>query len=304
MIGYFLRHAQVLLASLGQLARAPGSTLMTVCAIGITLALPTLLYLLVDNIETMSRSWGGRVQVSIFLKQNVSMEDAQSLQQDVLRKSEIQSSQLITADQALAEFKTQSGFGRALDLLGENPLPASIVVRFNDEYSNPAIIEELLAGLQTRPEVDFAQWDMAWVQRLYVILKLVQRAVFVLAALLGLAVVIIISNTIRLAILSRRDEIEIMKLIGATDRFIRRPFLYGGAIQGLLGALLAMVVVSVSLQLLDGPVVELVALYRGNFVTSGISGRTLSILLVTGCGLGWLAARATVGRYLRQIEPK
>jgi len=304
LIGYFLRHAQVLLASLGQLARAPGSTLMTVCAIGITLALPTLLYLLVDNIETMSRSWGGRVQVSIFLKQNVSMEDAQSLQQDVLRKSEIQSSQLITADQALAEFKTQSGFGRALDLLGENPLPASIVVRFNDEYSNPAIIEELLAGLQTRPEVDFAQWDMAWVQRLYVILKLVQRAVFVLAALLGLAVVIIISNTIRLAILSRRDEIEIMKLIGATDRFIRRPFLYGGAIQGLLGALLAMVVVSVSLQLLDGPVVELVALYRGNFVTSGISGRTLSILLVTGCGLGWLAARATVGRYLRQIEPK
>jgi cell division transport system permease protein len=304
LIGYFLRHAQVLLASLGQLARAPGSTLMTVCAIGITLALPTLLYLLVDNIEAMSRSWQGRAQVSVFLKQTVSTKDAQSLQQDLLRRAEIQSSQLITADQALTEFKTQSGFGRALDLLGENPLPASIVIHFNNDHSHPSIIEGLVVELQSRPEVDLAQWDMAWVQRLHVILKLVQRAVFVLAALLGLAVVIIISNTIRLAILNRRDEIEIMKLIGATDGFIRRPFLYGGVIQGLLGALCAIAIVSVCIQLLDGPVVELVALYHGNFATSGITGRTLSILLVTGCGLGWLAARAAVGRYLRQIEPK
>ena len=183
-------------------------------------------------------------------------------------------------------------------------MPASIVIHFNDGHSHPSIIEALVSELQTRPEVDLAQWDMAWVQRLHVILKLVQRAVFVLAALLALAVVIIISNTIRLAILNRRDEIEIMKLIGATDRFIRRPFLYGGVIQGLLGALCAMAIVSVCLQLLDGPVVELVALYHGDFAATGITGRTLSLLVVTGCGLGWLAARAAVGRYLRQIQPK
>lgn len=304
MIGYFLRHAQVLLASLGQLARAPGSTVMTVCAIGITLALPTLLYLMVDNIKSMSHSWQGRPQVSVFLKQHVSTEGIESLQRNLLERAEIKSSQLITSDQALEEFKKQSGFGRALDLLGENPLPASIVIQFNDDHSFPSIVEGLVEELRSRPEVDFAQWDMAWVKRLHVILKLVQRAVIVLATLLGLAVVIIISNTIRLAILNRRDEIEIMKLIGATDRFIRRPFLYGGVIQGLLGALFAVAIVIVCLKLLDGPVVELLDLYRGTFTASGVTGRTFSLLLAAGSGLGWLAARAAVGRYLRQIEPK
>ena len=303
-MSYFIRHAQVLLSSLGQLARAPGSTLMTVCAIGITLALPTLLYLVVENVENVSRNWQGRAQISVFLKLETTTKKAQALERELAQRAEIESSQLITAQQAMEEFRAQSGFGVALDVLSDNPLPASILLHLNGDYDQPASIEALIAEINSRPEVDLAQWDMAWIKRLHVILKLVERSVTLLAVLLVLAVIIIISNTIRLAIMNRRDEIEIMKLIGATERFIRRPFLYGGVLQGLFGALCAGAIVSICIRLLSDPVAELVMLYHGDFTTSGIDTRAFSALLVAGPALGWLAARAAVGRYLSKIEPK
>ena len=303
-MSYFVRHFQVLLSSLGQLVRAPGSTLMTVCAIGITLALPTLLYLLVENVENLSRNWQGRAQISVFLKLETPSEVALVLERELSEKPEIESSRLITAQQAFEEFRTQSGFGIALDVLSDNPLPASILLHLNRNHDQQATIERLISEINLRPEVDLAQWDMAWIKRLHVILKLVERSVTILAALLVFAVVIIISNTIRLAIMNRQDEIEIMKLIGATERFIRRPFLYGGVLQGLLGALCAGAIVSVCTRLLKDPVAELVMLYHGDFSTSGIDARTFAILLVAGSALGWLAARAAVGRYLGQIEPR
>lgn len=303
MIGYFLRHAQVLMSSLGQLARTPGSTLMTVCAIGITLALPTLLYLLVNNVEDITRDWQGRAQVSVFLKQEVALETARSMERELSLRPEVETTELISADQALSEFKAQSGFGAALGILGENPLPASIVLHLGRGFEDPEAIEQLVQRIAARPEVDLAQWDMAWVQRLHVILMLIQRGVTVLAVLLVLAVVIIISNTIRLAISNRRDEIEIMKLIGATEGFVRRPFLYGGVLQGLLGALCASAIVFVCIALLRGPVAQLVSLYHADFDTSGIDLKLVVTLLAAGATLGWLAAWAAVGRYLRQIEP-
>lgn len=304
MTEYLLRHAQVLLSSLGQLARAPGSTLMTVCVIGITLALPAMLYLLVDNTKSVIHNWRGRPQVSVFLKPHVSEQDARRLRQELALGAGVESVELITADQALEEFKVRSGFGQALDMLSENPLPTSIIVHFSYDAGDPATMETVVEGIQNRPGVDMAQWDLAWVERLHVILKLIQRSVIVLAALLGLAVVIIVSNTIRLAVLNHREEIETMKLIGATDRFIRRPFLYGGVIQGVLGAICAIIIVSVCLNLLDGPIAELIALYHGGFAMSGINLRTITLLLAAGGALGWLAARAAVGRHLRRIEPQ
>lgn len=303
MIDYFLRHAQVLLSSLGQLARAPGSTVMTVCAIGITLALPTLLYLLVKDVKDLTRDWEGRAQVSIFLKQGIAAEAAKAFEQELLQLAEIETAQLITAQQALEDFKQQSGFGAALDILSDNPLPASIIIHIGGDYNNPNLIERLVGRINQRDEVDVAQWDMAWIKRLHVILTLIQRAVTVLAVLLVLAVVIIISNTIRLAILNRRDEIELMKLIGATDGFIRRPFLYGGVLQGLLGALCGGAIVIICIRLLEDPVAELITLYHGSFSGTAVDLSTFSALMVAGSALGWLAARAAVGRYLRQIEP-
>jgi cell division transport system permease protein len=293
----------VLLSSLGQLARAPGSTLMTVCVIGITLALPAMLYLLVDNTKSVIRNWQGRPQVSVFLKSDVTGDEALLLKAELAGRPEADSVELITADQALDEFKTRSGFGEALDILSDNPLPASIVIHISEEVSEAAVIEAMVGDIESRSEVDMAQWDLAWVKRLHVILKLVQRAVIILAALLCLAVIIIVSNTIRLAVLHHREEIETMKLIGATDRFIRRPFLYGGTIQGLLGSAAAIVIVYVCLGLLDGPIAELLSLYHGGFSMSGINSRTVSLLLAAGGVLGWFAARTAVGRHLRRIEP-
>ena len=303
MSDYLVRHAQVLLTSIGQIARSPGSSLLTVLAIGITLALPTMLYLLVENVQHVTRDWQGRAQISIFLQLGTGTEAAQALQQEISARPEVESSRFISAQQALEEFKNQSGFGAALDILSENPLPASILIYLNSGHNQPDTIEELIRDLENRPAVDFAQWDMAWIQRLHVMLKLVQRSVLILAALLVLAVVIIISNTIRLAIMNRRDEIEIMKLIGATNSFIRRPFLYGGALQGTLGALCAGAIVSICIGLLEDPIGELVMLYHGDFSTSGLDAGSFFTLLLAGSVLGWLAARAAVGRYLGQIEP-
>lgn len=300
---YLLRHTQVLLACLGQLARVPGSTLLTVSAIGITLALPTILYLLVENVRILTGDWHGKAQASLFLKHKVSSVTAESLAHSLQRRPEISSIQLISAERALEEFKADSGYGRALDVLGENPLPSSIIIEFAAGIDLPAI-QSMVSEFETLPEVDMAQWDMAWIERLQVILKLIQRAVWVLATLLGIAVVIIISNTIRLAIIDRREEIELMKLIGATDGFIRRPFLYVGVIQGFFGALLATIVSAGCLNLVQGPLLDLLSLYQGGFSTSGISVTTFILLLATGCSLGWLAAHAAVGRYLRQIEPE
>lgn len=304
MTGYFLRHIQVFLSSLGQLARSPGSTLMTVCAIGITLALPTLLYLLVNDVESITRNWEGRPQISVFLNQDVSDQNAADLADELSSRAEVGKSQLISSDEALAEFKRHSDFGMALEILEDNPLPASIVLHIQSPYDNTSAIENLVAEIDGLAEVDFAQWDVAWVKRLHLLLNLAERAVTVLAVLLVLAVVVIISNTVRLSILNKREEIEIMKLIGATERFIRRPFLYSGAVQGLLGALLAGATVAVCIKLLEDPVAELVVLYHGDFSASGIDLRTFCILLLAGSSLGWLAARAAVGRYLSQIEPE
>jgi cell division transport system permease protein len=303
MTAYLLRHAQVLLASLGELVRTPGSTLTTVCVIGITLALPALLYLVVENTKKVIHSWQGRPQVSVFLEQEITDEQTRRLRQELSTLPGVEGIEYISAEQALEEFKTRSGFGEALDLLSENPLPASIVVYISNAMSDPAIIDSMVDEIETRPGVDLAQWDLAWVQRLHVILKLVQRGVIVLSVLLGVAVVITVSNTIRLAILHRRDEIETMKLIGATNRFIRRPFLYGGMIQGLMGAVCAIAIVYACLALLDGPIAELLALYHGGFALSGMNSRAIGLLLAAGGLLGWLAARAAVERHLRHIEP-
>lgn len=303
MSDYLVRHAQVFLSSVGQLVRSPGSSLLTVLAIGITLALPTLLYLLVENVQNVTRTWQGRAQISVFLQLDTTNEAARALQDVFAARPEIESSRLITAQQALEEFKNQSGFGAAMDILSDNPLPASILLHLKTSHDQPELIENLVRELEANPEVDLAQWDMAWIKRLHVILRLVQRSVLILAALLVLAVIIIISNTIRLAIMNRRDEIEIMKLIGATDSFIRRPFLYGGVLQGLLGALCAGAIVSACVGLLQDPIGELVSLYHGDFSTTGLDPRSFFTLLLAGSALGWLAARAAVGRYLGQIEP-
>lgn len=303
MRAYLLRHVQVLLASVGQLARMPGSTMMSVGVIGITLALPGLLYLLVANAERVSGDWHGGTHVSLFLRGTVDSSQAQTLAAHLAKRADVNRVRVVSSEQALSEFKELSGFGEALDALPANPLPSLLVIIPEPQYEQPETLERMVLELQSLPAVELAQLDMEWVKRFHVILKLTRRALIVLSVLLALAVLLIVSNTIRLAILNRREEIEIIQLIGGTDRFIRRPFLYNGMLQGLLGAGVAVVLIALCLHLLRPPIQVLANLYASGFRVAGLSVLESLVVLAIGMGLGWLASRWSVGRHLSRMQP-
>jgi len=300
---YLLRHLQVLMYSLGQLAATPLASLMTVGVIAITLALPTGLYVLLDNMQRVSDDWQGGAQISLFLKSQVAPEQARALARDIELLPQVQQVKYISPEDALDEFKRLSGFGEALDALDRNPLPPVVVVWPRADHSTPAELGSLRDQFAGLGNVDIAQLDLEWVKRLHVILQLARRAVLLLAGLLAVAVLLIVGNTVRLAILNRRDEIEIIKLIGGTDPFIRRPFLYSGWLQGTLGALVAWLLVALGLTLLGGPVRDLASLYASRFELQGLDPVASLALLAVGGVLGWLASRIAVGRHLRAVEP-
>ena len=301
---YLLRHTQTLFYSLGQLARAPVATLMTVAVIGITLALPTGLFLLLENVQQLSSGWENNGQISLFLKQDVSSAAAEKLADKIRRLSSVARVEHVSREAALAEFKRLSGFGDALDALDRNPLPAVLIVHPDAAYNHPDALQALVRDLGRYSEVSLAQLDLEWVRRLHAMLALAKQGVLILAGLLSAAVLLIIGNTIRLAVLNRRDEIEITKLIGGTNAFIRRPFLYSGLIQGLLGAVASWLLVSLTLLILSGPIQDLTALYGSQFQVKGLDLSATLALFGVGGVLGWLGSRLAVGRHLRAIEPK
>jgi cell division transport system permease protein len=301
---YLLRHLQVFFYSLGQLVRTPLASVMTIAVIGIALALPSGLYVLIDNVQRLSAGWDGSGKISLFLKQGTVDRDAQRLAEKIRRIAAVAAVDYMSPDQALAEFRRLSGFGEALNALGENPLPAVLIVRPTAKADNPTSLEQLLNELRQLDQVDLAQLDLAWVKRLYALLQLARRGVWILALLLSLAVVLIMGNTIRLAVLNRRDEIEVIKLVGGTNAFIRRPFLYTGLLQGLAGGLAAWALVSAVLALLAQPIHDLANLYASRFSVHALGARATTILLGTGAVLGWLGSRIAVGRHLHEIEPR
>jgi cell division transport system permease protein len=300
MTNYLLRHVQVLLATLGQMARAPLATLLTLTVIGITLALPSGLYVMLDNLERLSAGWNRGAQASLYLKRNVTDAGAHKLAQQIRALSSVAGVDYISREAALAEFRKQSGFGTALNALDSNPLPAVLVVRLA-QSDNPAAVESLMATLAVLPGVDLAQLDIEWLRRLAALLQLAERAVALLAALLALAVLLIIGNTIRLAVVNRQTEIEIIQLVGGTAGFVRRPFLYSGLLHGLLGGLLAWLLVEVSLLLLSGPARELAGLYGSSFALTGLGAEQGLSMAMAGGLLGWVGSRLAVGWQLRQI---
>jgi cell division transport system permease protein len=303
MRNYLLRHVQVFFFSLGQLAKTPVATLMTLAVIGITLALPAGLYVLFDNLQRASHGWDSGAQISLFLKQDTAERSATALREKIRALPGVAAVQFISRDEALIEFKRLSGFGDALDVLDSNPLPPVLVVTPTPSLDTPDTIQALLQTLARQPGVELAQLDLEWIKRLHAMLTLAQRGVLILAGLLALAVLLIIGNTIRLAILNRRAEIEVIKLIGGTDAFIRRPFLYSGLLQGLLGALVAWWLVGGSLLLLSGPAEELAGLYGSHFALGGLGLENGLWLLLGGTALGWLGSRLAVSRHLHAIEP-
>lgn len=298
---YAKHHLQVLLSSLGQLCRSPLSTLLTALVIGIALALPAGLYVLVKNVQTLSADWEAGAQISLFLKPDISDERAEQLAERLRLLPGIGGVNTLSRAAALEEFRQLSGFGDALNALDDNPLPA--VLTINPSVNAARATETLADTLRALPEVEITQFDRHWLQRLHAILAVAQRGVLLLAGLLALAVLLIVGNTIRLAIHNRRDEIEITQLIGATDAFIRRPFLYSGLWYGLCGGLMAWLLVALSLRLLSGPVQTLATLYQSDFRLSGVDAQTVVILLGVGVALGILGSWLAVHRHLVAAEP-
>lgn len=300
MTNHLLRHLQALFGTLGQLARAPVATALTLAVLGVTLALPTTLYVALDNLGRLGGDMQRGAQLSLFLKRNLGEDEALKLAQRVRAMHEVASVDYISRAAALEEFRRLSGFGAALEALRDNPLPAVLVVR--PVSDDPAAAEELRGRLAALPGVELAELDLAWLKRLAAILDIAKRAILILAGLLGAAVLLIVGNTTRLAVISRRDEIEVIGLVGGTAAFIRRPFLYSGLLQGFVAGLLAWLLVALSVWLVSGPVQQLTSLYG---TPAGLRGLGLGgglMLAVAGAALGWLGARVAVGWQLRRYD--
>jgi cell division transport system permease protein len=303
MRNYLLRHAQVFLYTLGQLARSPITTLMTLLVIAITLVLPTGLYVLLENLQTLGGSFGDSVRITVFLDKTANQDQTDALLSRLRADQRVLKIRYLTPGQALDDFKSISGFGSVIDRLGENPLPGVITVIPSAGQLPLNKLEALAADLGKMDHVDFAQLDSQWVERLRILLQLGTRGVYILATLLALGVLLIIGNTIRLAVLNRRREIEIIKLVGGTDAFVRRPFLYNGTLQGGIGAIVAVGLLYAVLAGLAGPVADLSLAYGGRFSLRGPGLAGSGLLILAGGALGWLGARLAVWRHLRDIEP-
>jgi cell division transport system permease protein len=298
------RHLQALLGSLGRLARSPLASFLTLLVIALALALPMSLRLFVTNAQAATGNFANAIDVSVYLKTDVPLAKARQLAQAAQERRDVAAVALIPADKGLEDFRAYSGFGDALQALKDNPLPHVLHVRPRAEAASAAALDSLRAYFAAWPEVDSVQVDSDWVMRFNAILEVLRRLLLIAAALLGIGVVAVIGNTVRLEILARRAEIEVTKLVGGSNAFVRRPFLYAGVLYGLGGALLAWGIVALAIALLGEPVATLARLYGSRYVLYGPSPQDIGILLGAGALLGWLGAWISAARHLRSIEPR
>ena len=298
------RHLQALLGSFGRLARAPLATLLTLLVIALALALPAALRLFVTNAQVASGNFANAVDLSVYLRTEVPLAKAQQLAQVAQQRHEVAAVKLISADEGLQDFRTYSGFGDALAALKDNPLPHVLHVRPRPEDSSPAALEALRRYFSAWPEVDVVQIDAEWVMRFNAILEVLRRLLIIAAALLGIGVLAVVGNTIRLEIAGRRAEIEVTKLVGGSNAFVRRPFLYTGILYGLGGALLAWGIIAFVIVVLAEPVATLARLYGSRYALRGPAPEDIAVLLGAGAVLGWLGAWISAARHLRSIEPR
>lgn len=296
------QHRLALGRSIHRFAREPWSGLLTLIVIGVALSLPLGLYALVDNVRLLAGRLSMEPQITVFMAASAGADSARQIEARLKAMDGIKRLRFIPRDQALQELLQSAGLGDVAAGLERNPLPDAFVIEPRE--SAPAALEKLRDELARLPKVDSVQLDTIWAKRLGGIVRLGRDIALLLALLLGFALVAITSNTIRLQILSQREEIEVSKLIGATDAFIRRPFLYHGLIQGLVGGLAAWLIVSLGLHFLNAGIDDLAKLYGTHFRLHGPAAGEILGLLLFSAVLGWLGAFFAVGQHLRQIEPR
>ncbi|MBF8721175.1 MULTISPECIES: permease-like cell division protein FtsX [Pseudomonas] len=295
-------HRASLADSLRRLGKQPIGSFFTCLVMAVALSMPMGLSLLLKNVEKLGGSWQRAAQISLYLKLEAGSKEGEALRDEIKGMPGVADAQYVSREQALEEFQQQSGLGEALRELPDNPLPGVVVVT-PTEVDKPAL-EALRQRLSELPRVEVAQLDLVWVERLAAILKLGDRFVFGLAVMLISALLLVIGNTIRLHIENRRIEIEVIKLVGGTDSYVRRPFLYMGALYGLGAGVLAWGILAFSLDWLNDAVVDLSGLYGSDFALAGVPGSDGLSLLIGAVLLGYIGAWIAVARHLNELAPR
>jgi cell division transport system permease protein len=298
---YLLHHLKSLLFSLGKIYQAPTTTIMTVAVIGITLSLPGGFYLFLKNIDAIAGDFRSSSQISLYLDLGTSEKQARILEKQIAKTANVATTRFISRELSLEEFRQNSGFGKSIDTLSSNPLPHTIIVE--PVETDTFTVRKLLKGLQALPEVEIAKLDTEWLERLYTIIEIAKRSVIIITILFAFAVLLIIGNTIRLDIQNRYQEIIVTKLIGATDAFIRRPFLYGGVWYGLLGGIISWMIVEIGYLAISGPLDHLNLLYQSDMNLITFSFHDFIILITSSTLLGLTGSWIAVARHLNNIEP-
>ncbi|HHF7345588.1 TPA: permease-like cell division protein FtsX [Legionella feeleii] len=296
-------HLQAANSSLNLLCRKPLATMMTVIVIAIALTLPTLFWVFTDNLEQLTINWQRGGHISLYLKSPLSEAEQAAFVARVRATEGVGNVILKSSEDGLAELQQQEGMHDIMRYLPENPLPAMVDVIPALAINTPAQMEQLFARLKAYPQVEQAKLDMQWITKLHAILGFATKIAHALMALLASAVVLIIGNTLRLAIHNRHEEIQVLKLIGATDPYIARPFLYTGMWYSLAGAIMAVLFVNIFMLSVAVAVKQLAAAYQMHYPIMGLSVKQAYLLVIVSTMLGWLGARLSVKQQLASIEP-
>jgi len=295
---------QLLNASLLRLLRSPFTSAMAITVMAIAIALAGSFYVVVNNAQQLVNSLQTGKQISLFLHEKISDDQARILAQKLLTNEAIENVSVITKQQALTEFQQYSGFGAALNALESNPLPAVIQVYPKDSLTEAIQLTDLLGQMQHEQAVDFAQMDMQWLARLQAIMQMANRIVLILTGLLAIAVLFIIGNTIRSELQTRRDEVIVTKLVGGTNTFICLPFLYTGFWYGFISGALAWCVISLILLTINTPIEQLALLYHSQFQIQFMSFSESIYLLMASSTLGMLGAFTVAMHELSILKPE
>ena len=300
MNSWLSQHGYALARALKQLAAAPVTSLLSIIVFSIVLSLPAGIFILLENLREISGQAAETQQMTIMLDTSAAQSDIELINAQLEKIPTIEGFQFISREIALRELKQESGMAEVMHNLGENPLPDAFVINLGHMPANE--LEKIQTAVQTWPKVAHVLVDTDWARKLDAMLDIGKLIVIMLASLFGAALIIVMFNTIRLQILTRRDEIELSRLIGATDSYIRRPFLYFGALQGMAGAALAWLLLYFAISKLNEALSELARLYATTFTLNHLSWQDSLILLLFSGALGWIGARWSVARHLAQID--
>lgn len=301
LLMHLTTHIRQAVTSLGEIWRTPLWAFITIAVLGISLTFPVTLHLLVKNIRQVSDSYNQSFEISLFLQSTASEKEVATLVTLLQDNRDVASVRLIDKESAMQEFKQESGFGEALSFISENPLPHVLLV--TPKINTPAAAQDLQERLQKERYVELAKLDISWLERLAALVALVQQAVYAIAVLLLSGALLVIGNTIRLLIMDKKTEIEVMKLVGATNSFIQRPYLYTGIWLGFFAGLLAFLIVELMLFWLEAALAKVTALYQSQFMFMSLTLQEFMTLLAVGVVLGFCGSYLAVRSHIQAIEP-